>query len=123
MHYSNLPYVWRYAAYLLAIITIFWVPVFLFQGHPIAEQLVKSSILLVVVALSPLYKLRFWVSLPIAVVLGLALLIGHSYVAYELMAFDKVDFDALWALPIIVYFLGGAWGLQYLLLDSHTQKP
>lgn len=112
----------RYAIFLFAVIAVYWLPIFLFQGHPIAGQFVTSSILLVVVALSPLHKLRFWVSLPIAVMLGLALVVGHSYAAYEVLGFDKTGFDVLWALPMIVYFLGAAWGLQYLLLDRHTQK-
>lgn len=112
----------RYAIFLFAVIAAYWLPILLFQSHPIADQFVTSSILLVVVALSPLHKLRFWVSLPIAVLLGLALVVGHSFVAYEVLGFDKTGFDVFWAFPMVVYFLGAAWGLQYLLLDRHSQK-
>lgn len=112
----------RYAIFLFAVLAAYWVPILLFQGHPLADQFVTSSILLVVVALSPLHKLRFWVSLPVAVLLGLSLVVGHSYAAYEVLGFDKTGFDVIWAFPMIVYFLGAAWGLQFLLLDRYNQK-
>lgn len=111
----------QYLAFLFVVIATYWLPILLFRGHPIADQFVASSILLVVVALSPLFKLRSWASLPITVVLGLALLIGHSYVAYDVFGFDKADFDPLWAFPMLVYFVGGAWGLQRIVLGRQSQ--
>lgn len=111
----------QYIVFLVMVIAIYWLPILLFRGHPIADQFVASSILLVVVALSPLFKLRSWASLPITVVLGLAMLIGHSYVAYEVLGFDTADFDPLWAFPMLVYFVGVAWGLQHFVLGRQSK--
>lgn len=117
----------RYAIYVVLVIALYWVPILLFIGHPLSGQFIQSVMLLVAAAILPLNRrvssrLRWWAWLPLGVALTLAVLVGHVYIAYEVLGHTKVPFDPVWGTVMVVYVIGGAWALEWFLLDRANRR-
>ncbi len=117
----------RYALYVVMVIALYWAPILLFLGHALSGQFIQSVLLLVVATLMPLNneyarRFRWWARLPLGVALTLTILAGHVHIAYEELGHTKVAFDLLWGTVMIVYVIGAASGLQWLLLDRANRR-
>jgi hypothetical protein len=111
----------RYGLYLVLLVAGYWAPILLLRGHPLSDQFLQSSLLLMVAATTPLNydfarRLRWWARVLLMVVVGGAIMAGHAYVTYGLMGHENTRFSNLWASVMIVYVVGGTLGLQRWLL-------
>lgn len=119
---SALGFTNKYGTFLVVVAALFWLPMVLFQGHPLSVQFAKAPILLVVIALQPLKKLGFWTSIPVAIITICVLVFGHSYLAFEILALTDAEFNPWWSLPMWVYFLGTGFAMHYLFFDRYPKR-
>lgn len=117
----------RYFGYVVSMVALYWLPILLFWGHPLSDQLIESVLMLIVVVLIPMNKgimshLRWWISLPLGSGLLLLVLLGHTYIAFEVMGHERAGYDVKWSILAVMYAFCISVMLTELIMNRSLKK-